>query len=184
LRRLAIVTACGCRTLLGIDDPAAKPDAATCSIDPLYGPDISSQRAVDTRGTKETFVLQGLVDAATSVELVLTLVAPSHDFPAIPIGPTACIDLSETRELDLATCGSCLLLVKLDAAGNAIDYYQADDGSLDIAETTPNLSGDLTGATFSHVSVDPTGSTRIDDGCVSAIAALGFSAPVTMGNAR
>jgi hypothetical protein len=79
-------------------------------------------------------------------------------------------------ELDLGTCGLCVL-IGTDAAadGTPTDYYFATGGTVKIDTVTPALTGKLLNVTFTHIVFDSNGNMVIADDCTTMLTELDFN---------
>ena len=82
------------------------------------------------------------------------------------------------------TCGGCVLVDAkcvdcYDADSTFSSVYMASGGTLNITNTNGTMSGSLSNATFTHVTIASNGATTVvNDGCDTAITAATFSASV------
>ena len=196
MRRLGVVSAIGCRAILGIDDPVrvdagAPPptvDASPCLAASVYDPGTfaADDQAADSFGSGSALAAIewfGGLDATTDV--VVEIAAGTSDFPQA-LRPATDIDLGSLADTQFMTCGACVfVLAGIDGSGNAKQDYLAVSGRLDITEATATeIAGSFSNVILTPVTIDTTNvSTRVDPACVTTLTAGTFVSPVTAGSA-
>ena len=183
---LLVLASCGYPALEHTD---AGKDGAGGHCDALasYGTALTGQEAVSMMsGDAYGYDGQLTTDMPPDV-LDIELFAGHGVFPGA-IQPKA-IPISGA-ELDYATCGGCVLIAAnclncdLSTGAGVGSFYMATSGTLTITALSP-LTGSLSNVMFTHVTIDNQGTsptyhvTPVGDGCVSKIATISFSAPVT-----
>ena len=135
-------------------------------------------------GSQQYVAWQGELDTVPDildVELYATSTA----------GVTARSNIDLSTENQYQTCDACVLIwtqVTQTGSGSAAmvnigQFYLATSGTLNITSVSPNVTGTLMNAQFTHVTIDNSGtmptfkSTPANDGCTSMVTSASFSAP-------
>jgi hypothetical protein len=162
--------------------------AAACQAKPSYGtPTFGSamQGAGGSgSGSSQYVAWQGELDTVPDI-LDIELYATST------AGVTARSNIDLSTENQYQTCDACVLIwtqVTQTGSGSAAmtnigQFYLATSGTLNITSVSPNVTGTLQNAQFTHVTIDNSGtmptykSTPANDGCTSMVTSASFSAP-------